>query len=248
MHKKRGYKRDTPIELVRDYKLFAIACEGGKREPEYFKTLEYLSRKIKVDIIEEKVTDEELIPKLGTKSAPKWVLQRVVTYIEQEGLIDEDQLWIVMDVDRWKKEQLREIAMYCDQHPNWHIVLSNPCFEVWLYFHKKGNIKDSGSMSCNDFKNEISKLEKGGYHPFKFISSLSDAIKNAKAADSDIKHFIPNEKETKIYQLGESILKVVGKNEFNEFLSKTLPSLIQAEADKIKQFSKNRGKKPSANN
>lgn len=160
MRKKRGYKRDTPVELVRDYKLFAIACEGGKREPEYFKTFEYLSRKIKVDIIEDKVTDEELIPTLVTKSAPKWVLQRVVTYIEQEGLIDEDQLWIVMDVDRWEEEHLREIAMYCEQHPNWHIVLSNPCFEVWLYFHKKSYIKDSDSMACSDFKNEISKLEK----------------------------------------------------------------------------------------
>ena len=34
MRKKRGYSRE--VELVRDYKLFAIACEGGKRESEYF--------------------------------------------------------------------------------------------------------------------------------------------------------------------------------------------------------------------
>jgi hypothetical protein len=33
-YKKRGYNRNTPIHLVRDYKLFVIACEGAKREPE----------------------------------------------------------------------------------------------------------------------------------------------------------------------------------------------------------------------
>ena len=33
--KNRGYKREIPQKLVRDYKLFAIACEGSVREPEY---------------------------------------------------------------------------------------------------------------------------------------------------------------------------------------------------------------------
>ena len=41
-HKKRGYKRDVGVKL-RDYRLFAIACEGGKREPQYFKLFEHLS-------------------------------------------------------------------------------------------------------------------------------------------------------------------------------------------------------------
>jgi len=238
MRKKRGYKRDTPRDLVRDYKLFAIACEGGKREPEYFKLFEYLSRKIKVDIIEERLTQENLNPDQGTKSAPKWVLQRVVSYVEQEGLIDEDQLWIVMDVDRWKEDQLREVALYCDQHPNWHFVLSNPCFEVWLYFHKKANIIGSTSMSCRDFKEEISRLEGGGYHPLKFITSLEDAIANSKVADNDKNHFIPNTTGTKIYQLAEAILEIVGNNEFNEFVDKTIPKLIQVEIDKVKHTRK----------
>lgn len=226
MRKKRGYKREVPVELVRDYKLFAIACEGGKREPEYFRVFEYLSNKIKVDIIEEKVSNEELLQKFETKSAPKWVLQRAITYIEQEGLIDEDQLWFVMDVDRWSTEQLREIAEYCKDYPNWHFVLSNPCFEVWLYFHKKSDINLSKSETCSDFKNEVSTLEKGGYHPLKFIPLLPNAIANSKAADSDTNYFLPKPKESKVYQLGEAIFQVIGKNRFDDFISSTLPKLI----------------------
>lgn len=53
--KKRGYNRDTPMELVRDYKVFAIACEGIKTEPRYFNVFQYVSGKIKVDVIENQI-------------------------------------------------------------------------------------------------------------------------------------------------------------------------------------------------
>ena len=155
-HKERGYKRDTPVELVRDYKLFAIACEGGKREPGYFNVFQHLSRKIKVDVIENYVTDDEMFKRYETNSAPKWVLDRAVRYIEKNDLKDEDDLWFVIDKDRWTEAQIRELGSYCDKYPNWHLVISNPCFEIWLYFHKKADIKSSGSISCADFKKEIS--------------------------------------------------------------------------------------------
>jgi len=234
MHKKRGYSRDIPIELVRDYKLFAIVCEGGKREPDYFKVFKRFSSKIAVDVIEEIVSDEEVETKNKHKSAPKWVLDRAIRYIDKVGLIDEDDLWFVMDVDKWKPEQLREIADHCKDHPNWHIVLSNPCFEVWLYLHKNAGIAASASNSCNDFKNEISSFEKGGYHPLKFIADMPNAVKNAKAFDKELKHFMPVHKATKLYQLGEAVLKVIGKKGFNDFVSKTLPLLHIEENEKIK--------------
>jgi hypothetical protein len=232
--KKRGYKRETPIELVRDYKLFAIACEGEKREPEYFKVFRFLSKKIAVDVIEDIVSEEEALSINPNKSAPKWVLDRAIKYIEKEGLNDEDQLWFVMDIDRWSEPQLREIASYCDQFPNWHIVLSNPCFEVWLYFHKKATINMSTSNNCGDFKNEISTFEKGGYHPLKFISHLPKAITNAKNADNDKKHFLPNLKVSKVYQLGEAVIEAIGKKGFDEFVDKILPNLILLESERAK--------------
>ncbi|NJK94297.1 MAG: RloB domain-containing protein [Bacteroidales bacterium] len=206
-HKQRGYKREIHQELLRDWKLFAIVCEGSKREPEYFSVFKYISSRIQVDIIEDIVSEQEMQIKHPERSAPKWVLDRAVKYIEKEGLLDEDELWFVMDIDKWSPEQLREIAAYCEQYPNWHIVLSNPCFEVWLYFHKRGNIKTTKSVSCQDFKNEISTFEKGGYHPYKFIPNLADAIQNAKAGDSNPDYFMPLNKETKVYKLGEALVK-----------------------------------------
>jgi len=234
MYKKRGYKRETPVELVRDYKLFAIVCEGSKREPSYFNIFRYLSSKIAVDIIEDIVSDEEVKAAQSKKSAPKWLLDRALIYIEKEGLSDEDDLWFVMDVDKWPEEQLRDIALHCEKNSNWHIVLSNPCFEVWLYFHKKADISVSNSKSSQDFKTEIATLEKGGYHPYSFIPLLTVAIENAKKADSDPNYFLPGFKETKVYQLGEAIMQVIGKNDFDKFIENTLPKLIKKEKDKIK--------------
>jgi hypothetical protein len=190
-----------------------------------------------VDVIEEIVSDEEAISANPNKSAPKWVLDRAVKYIEKEGLSEEDDLWFVMDVDRWSDDQLRNIAEYCDQHPNWHIVLSNPCFEVWLYFHRKPSTITSASVSCNQFKAELATMERGGYHPLKFIPQLSEAIAHAKAADNDKLHFMPDPKTSKVYQLGEAIIKVLGKNGFDDFLNTTLPKLIQLET-KTKSNSK----------
>lgn len=239
MRKKRGYTRDVPLELVRDYKLFAIACEGSKREPDYFKILRYLSKKIAVDVIEDIVSEEEALSINPNKSAPKWVLERAVRYIEKEGLNNDDDLWIVMDVDRWSEEQLREVASYCNQFPNWNIVISNPCFEVWLYFHKKSDIKISASVSCGEFKTEISTFEKGGYNPLKFLPHFVEAIENAKAADSDKNHFIPKPKETKVYKLGEAILEVIGKNDFDKFIDTVIPQLEnEKKATVKKRFSK----------
>ena len=221
-HKQRGYKRDSPEHLLRDYTLFAIACEGAVREPEYFNLFQMMSSKIKVDIISHGIENDGQQGDATARSAPRWVLDRAIKYIESTGLVEEDQLWFVIDTDRWKEDQLRAIADYCRDKPNWNIALSNPCFEVWLYFHKKDDIQISGSGTCADFKREISGFEKGGYHPVKFISNLPPAIKSAKNADSNKGHFLPGAKETKVYMLGEALLDVVGKNAFADYIESRL--------------------------
>lgn len=225
MRKKRRYDRDTPFELVRDYKLFAIACEGSKTEPEYFKLFKHISPRIAIDIIDEVVSDEEADAISHERSAPKWVLNRAMRYIEKEGLNEDDQLWFVIDIDRWKTEQIREIAQYCDQHPNWNIVLSNPCFEVWLFFHKKPKILIDKKITCKELKFQISKHTKEGYNPLYYLSDLDKAMARAKLADSDKDYYFPKPNQTKVYLLCEALINAVGRNNFNEFLNVNLPNL-----------------------
>lgn len=226
MRKKRGYNRDVPVELVKDYKLFAIACEGNKREPDYFNVFRHISKRIAVDIIEDVVSDEELEGQNSNKSAPKWVLDRAIRYIEKEGLSEEDELWFVMDVDRWDYQQLKEVADYCDKYPNWNIAISNSCFEVWLYFHKRDSF-DKDKLSCSELKYLISTMEKGGYNAYKFIPYLNHAIVNAEKADNRPEHFMPSNNATKIYKLGNALLTIIGRNGFQNFIDNILPDLTK---------------------
>jgi len=219
MRKKRGYKRDL-YSLRRDYRLFAIACEGGKREPEYFQLLEILSPRIAIDIIEDIVPDEEMKEKYETKSAPNWLVDRAVKYIEKEGLIDEDELWFVMDIDRWEVKQIRAIAELCESKSNWNIALSNPCFEIWLYFHNRAIIPEEVKKSCKNAKRKLAELTKAGYNKKEYIVKIKDAIKNARNADSNENSFMPKKGETKVYLLAESIINYVGINDFIDFLEK----------------------------
>ena len=234
MRKKRGYDREVPAELVRDYKLFAIACEGGKREPQYFGIFRYLSPRLAIDVIEDVVTDEEMAIIHTHKSAPRWVLDRAMRYIEKEGLASEDELWFVLDKDRWSDRQLREIQEYCAQQANWHVAISNPCFEVWLYFHFKADIDISKSVSCNDFKHEISTFDSAGYHPLKYIPRIQEATLNAENADSHIGYFMPGFKETKMYELAKRVMAFVGENDFADFLNSKLPKLIASEEERMR--------------
>lgn len=238
MRKKRGYKREIETSLLRDYKLFAIACEGRKREPNYFKVFQYMSHRLAVDIIEEIVSENEMKVINSNKSAPKWVLDRAVRYIEKEGLSDEDDLWFVIDKDRWSVSQIREIASYCDTYSNWNIAISNPCFEVWLYFHKKPKFIKGHYPACGQLKNEISKITQGGYHPLKYIRDIYTAINNAKVNDTNSNHFLPESNETKVYQLGEVLIEFIGKNDFDSFLKNKLDDLITKEKNRKKTFKK----------
>lgn len=231
MRKPRGYTKTVPQNLLRDYRLFAIACEGAKREPAYFKTLGHLSSRIKVDVIDasESIDDAGSLVQ-ENKSSPRWVLDRAVKYIEKEGLLPEDELWFVMDVDRWETAQLREIADFCKTYPNWHIAISNPCFEVWLYCHKQALSKlkkDAQKLDCRFFKQQLPLIEKGGFHPLNFVSDLPTAIQNSKVADIDETHFMPEEASSKVYLLAESLLKMVGTKGFMIFQNHTIPKLKQ---------------------
>ena len=206
--KQRGYNKDKPQGRVRDYKLFAIACEGIKREAEYFCHFDGIDR-IKVDIIR----DEEG----HYNSSPAGVLSKVKKYIEEVGLSDEDSLWIVVDVDKWPREQLDELHEYCKQYNNWNISISNPCFEVWLLFHKRENLEDTDCSTPEVAKQSLHGLQVGGYCSLDYLPLMPNAIEYAKGNDTNSDHYYPNAKETKVYLLAEALLERIGLPRFEKF-------------------------------
>lgn len=197
--KNRGYKRGEPF---RDSTLFVLACEGAVREKEYFEYLGERSSRIRIKVLQQEGEH---------RSAPKWVLDCAATYVTEIGLINDDQLWFVMDTDRWPEDQLRAIQQACQQNLNWFLALSNPCFEVWLYLHVD-EIEKSASTSCGDLKKELAEKTKGGYNKKDYISKIRVAHARSEQGDRDPNHFIPTVMSTKLYRLTGEIFRVIGND------------------------------------
>ena len=216
--KERGYTRDVPQEKVRDYSLFAIACEGSEREPEYFKPFDGIDR-IKVDIIEPEIEEEDGGQTTRTGSSPSHVLKRVKEYVDKYQLCAEsgDSLWCVIDVDRWPQEQIEDLNAFCAQRENRQLVISNPCIEIWLLYHKLADLRILGIETAQDAKRVLSEID-GGYYYIKFLPLMLDAIKNASTADKTPDNYMPKLLETKVYKLGDALYKRMGKVRFEQFV------------------------------
>ena len=223
--KVRGYIREVPQEKVRDYSLFAIATEGTEREPDYFRLFDGIDR-IKVDIIEPETSDDEDASEKRKASSPSKVLEKVKAYISKNQLSaeDGDSLWCVIDVDRSPQKQIEELHAFCAQKDNWHLVISNPCIEIWLLYHKRADLTDLGIQTANDAKQALDKIEKGGYYYIKYLPLMLDAIENARNADSNPDGYMPELLQTKVYQLGRALYERMGKVRFEKFVA-SLPSV-----------------------
>ncbi len=221
----RGYTRDIPQDKVRDYSLFAIAREGTEREPDYFKLFDGIDR-IKVDIIEPEVSDEENGQEKRKASSPSKVLEKVKAYIAENQLSadDGDSLWCVIDVDRWPQEQIEELHAFCTQQNNWHLVISNPCIEIWLLYHKLEDLTGLGIQTAKDAKQALDKIEKGGYYYIKYLPLMLKAIKNAQHADTNPDGYMPEKLQTKVYQLSQALYSRMGKVRFEKFVA-SLPNI-----------------------
>jgi len=219
--KVRGYTREVTQEKVRDYSLFAIATEGTVTEPGYFRPFDGIDR-IKVDIIEQ--TDEDGQEK-KEGSSPRKVLEKVEAYVKENQLCaeDGDSLWCVIDVDRWPQEQIEELHSFCVQKENWHLVMSNPCIEIWLLYHKMADLTGLGIATAQEAKRALGKID-GGYYYIKYLPLMLDAIENASHADSVPEGWMPKLLETKVYQLGRALYERIGKVRFEKFVA-SLPEL-----------------------
>ena len=102
-------RRDSLIrerkEAFRDARLVVIASEGKDTEKIYFKALadKYENSRVHVHILER----EENI------SCPEFVMSQLVAYKIQYDLESDDELWLVIDRDRWPEKTLSRIAAEC---------------------------------------------------------------------------------------------------------------------------------------
>lgn len=173
--KNRLYTRREPS---RDAKLFIIYCEGKKREPQYFKYFKEISSRINFEIIEATQTGNNS-PTGLYKQARNDLIPNDSQNLKYE-IIDDDEIWFVIDTDTWGSK-ISELKDSCIKHNNWFVAQSNPCFEVWLYYHKKNNKPNNFELlTSKDWKKVVDEIFPGGFDSRKHPIFIKNAITNSK--------------------------------------------------------------------
>ena len=135
---KREFADFSRIKPYRDAKSIVIATEGELTERDYFEDLA-LDERVTHPSVEIKV-----LPTTEGFSAPFYVLQRLDRIRREHGMFEGDELWLVIDKDRWKDAQLSQVAQLASQK-RYYVADSNPCFELWLLIHHRSLESYSGN-------------------------------------------------------------------------------------------------------
>ncbi len=124
------------------------------------------------------------------------------------------------------RDKILETQENCLKENNWNIVLSNPCFEVWLYYHfldtklTSEMLEEKGIRSpiekCSAWKQYVSKMNSGGgFNSKRDVSLINQAIINTEKNYQENDNF-PEVASTQVYILAKNISQLIQeKNNLN---------------------------------
>jgi hypothetical protein len=192
--KRRPFHRKLGLRRYR--KLFIIATEGTKTEPEYFDLLDNWQSVVHIECI-----------KSGGRTSPPQVLKRMEDRLKREAVRKSDEAWLVVDKDEWTDGQLTELHGWSITKPNYGLALSNPKFEFWLILHFEDGRGISSSRECSDrLRRYIPDYDKG-IDPKKITQEMiGEAIRRARERDNPPCADWPRITGTTVCKLVERIL------------------------------------------
>ena len=197
MPPRRKFQR--PLGERRYRKLFVIAVEGVRTEPQYFAIFNDQQSVIRVNCL-----------KCSHDSSPPQVLKRMEDHLRQEDLRSSDEAWLVVDRDQWTDAQLALLHSWAQERDNYGLALSNPKFEYWLLLHFEDGTGIASIRDCSDrLKRYLPGYDKGIDARKITRDRIDEAIHRARLRDNppcaDWPHALGG---TTVYRLVESILKV----------------------------------------
>jgi len=197
---KLQYKKQEPF---RDASLMIIVCEGKRREPDYFRYFDQLDSRLKIIVV----------PSRNGASAPKYLVDNANAATEHHIKDDGSyKLWFVLDTDRWVKQHVLEICKICEKNPSWDFALSNPCFEVWLFYHVNKNRPENVSAKCKDWKKLVNESISGGFDPNIHPGLIQAAIKHSEKHHT-AQGYLPDCGSTQVFSLGKELFQIVKKKD-----------------------------------
>lgn len=216
-----------PIALIRAggfrsaEKLYILSFEGEKTEVTYFQDLRQSSYFDDSGIIEIVTLSRE--PNTGTDPLS---VKRLLKKAKQNYPFKKtDEFWLIVDRDHWEtihKINFDKLVEDCKNESNFHLAMSNPCFEIWLILHLKdineydddeqNKIFENASVSRkkNHIDVVLGDLQGVGYNknpnPNLYLPLTKTAIERASDLDDKNEDY-PKKLGTHVYKLITKLLK-----------------------------------------
>lgn len=193
-------------------KSFYIFCEGVKREAQYFQYFREIDSRVNVEVYPLKA-EEDNSPN-GLLEIAKFCMFGTATESPKYNYQKGDEVWLVFDTDPDKYDsrapQIANIREFCTDNTvqKWFTAESNPCFEVWLYYHKETKLVEFDEQDqCKAWKAQLTLLM-GGFNARKHPIYIETAAQNA-AANFNKKEYSISIGSTEVYQLARSLLFIL---------------------------------------
>lgn len=208
--KRRPFIRES---AVRDARLIIIATEDTEATVSYFKALRFHYQSSKVQV--------KVLTRIDNASAPERILAQLCQWRDTYQIAENDELWLVIDVDRWGDKKLSRIAQECVQK-GFYLAISNPAIELWFLLHlddvheydpvKKGLLLKNARINANRtyleqaILKQIERYNKSRLNTNDFIPHVQKAIARAKYLDIRTEDRWPQQLGTRVYLLAQSII------------------------------------------
>ena len=138
-----------------------------------------------------------------------------------------DKVFLLSDVDEFY-EQLVEIFRDKNKEDQGQWIISNPCFEVWLYYCFKNN--PNTDLAClksltvdkrsKELKRISNKVVHGGLNPLLAFEKMEDGIKHSLKHYAEDNNSIPVLYATQMHEMAKYLVDTINNNanEYSEFV------------------------------
>ena len=162
---------------------FVVVFSGGtEREKDYLSPI--LNHKSDFPKLKLEFLADDTFYKGGKPKIFDFSLFKQAYYKSSAECDTPDRYFLLTDVDEFGKWVSEEIPI-CE-HKGISVIVSNPCFEVWLYYATRQDKfsgfvvpKDASKLS-KEVKKWCGRVIKGGLQPKRYLYCLKDNIENAK--------------------------------------------------------------------